>query len=395
MRARLTRGLLETTPRPAKGDIRVQDAEVPSLTARITSTGAVTFYAYYRINGRQRRPKIGAWPTTSIERARQIARDVASDAQAGIDLSGRRAQARAAPTVAEFMASYITDYAEPHKAPRSVISERSAIQRHINPAIGKLKLSELTPRDIARLLATTARLGGPVQANRVGALVSKALNLAEEWGVRERGTNPAARFKRQPEPRRRMALDAAAMMRLGEALGSIEAESRYHALACELVRLLVLTGARRDEILTAKAGQLDHRRRVLRVPRNKEGNPHKTIPLGATAWAICARLALGGGGWLFPSPRREDQRMGAPRAAWTAIKKAARLPADLHIHDLRHTYASSALALGYSLDQIGAVLGHADPTTTQEYAYLLDDPRRAAVTEIDGAVGRIILRKAE
>jgi integrase len=393
MRKRLTRAVLDGAERPATGDIRIQDADVPALTARITSTGAVRFFVYYRMNGQQRRPKIGEWPTMSIERARQIARDTVSDAHSGVDLSKRRTAARTAPTVADHMKAYLEEYARPYKAPSSAYNDMLNINRHIVPALGRMRVSEVASRDIQRLLAKIGQTA-PVQANRVGALLSKAFSLAEEWGARDKGTNPAARYRRQPEPERQMALDSAALARLAEALARAEQIGAHHRLTADLVRLLVLTGARRDELRLATVDRLDKERRRLRVPENKEKNPNKALILGPSAWAICARLALASpSGWLFPSLRHRDGPMAPPRRPWAAIKRMARLPDDLHLHDLRHTYASAALALGYSLDQIGGLLGHSDPNTTKEYAYLLDDPKQQAVAAIDGAVGQIIVKK--
>jgi integrase len=295
---RLTRAVLEGTPRPAKGDVRIQDSEVPSLSARITSTGRVAFYVYYRLNGQQRRPKVGEWPTMSIERARQVARDVVSDAQAGVDLSERRSAARTAPTMADHLHAYLTEYARPYKAPSSAYNDMLAINRHILPAMGRVRVPDVTKRDVQRLLARIAT-DAPVQANRVGALLSKAFALAEEWGVREQGTNPAAGYRKQPEPRRQMALDTKGIARLATALAEADQIDRHHALTADLVRLLMLTGARRDEVRLARRGLLDADTRRLKVPDNKERNPNKALHLGPTAWAICARLSL-----ATPTPAR-------------------------------------------------------------------------------------------
>ncbi len=204
---RLTRGVLENTPRPAKGRIKIRDRDMPRLTVRISSNGRIGFYVYYRSNGRQREPKIGEWPTMSIERAREVARDTVADAQAGIDLSARRKAARAAPTVAKFMDEYLNDYVKPHNAESHAYNVELNIENHIKPHIGKLPVTEVTKRDVDRLLAKIAAKA-PVQANRVGSLLSKAFNLAEEWKYRDENTNPAMKFKRQQERKRRSALDA-------------------------------------------------------------------------------------------------------------------------------------------------------------------------------------------
>ncbi len=166
---------------------------------------------------------------------------------------------------------------------------------------------------------------------------------------------------------------------------------RHYRQTADLVRLLVLTGARRDELRRAKTTDLDHHRRLLNAPVNKERNEFKTILLGSSDWAICAALKLATNtDWLFPSLRLRDGPKAPPRKPWDDIRTWSKMAPGFTLHDLRHTFASAGLALGYSLDQLGGILGHADSSTTQNYAYLLDDPRAAAITEIDQAVGRAL-----
>lgn len=387
MAVRFTRKLVEGVEKPEAGDVRLQDELVPALWLKVTSTGQRSWFAYYRVAGRRRRPKLGDWPTMDIESARKAARTVVGEAATGRDLSAERQSVRRSPTVEALMKRYLEQHAEPHKAKASAYNDKLMIAAHIVPAMGTAKVVEVIGDDVARLLAAVGR-HHPVTANRVRSLLSKAFNLAEAWGLRPRNTNPVAGIARFREPKRRMALTPSGMGRLAVALDALRDQGGYEAQVADFIALLALTGGRRDEIRTAHRGLLLPERRSLRVPENKERNPDKVIPMGATAWAIVAARSLASrNDWLFPSQRRADRPMGPPRRLWSEVKVAAELDPGLHLHDLRHTFASAALGLGYSLAQIGGLLGQSNEATTETYAYLLDDPRRAAATEIDAMLG--------
>ncbi len=125
----------------------------------------------------------------------------------------------------------------------------------------------------------------------------------------------------------------------------------------------------------------------MRIPENKEGNPDKLIFLGDAAWSSVARRKLASQSrWRFPSMKMIRLPRDTPRRLWERLKDAATLPEDLHIHDLRHTYASAALGIGFNLEQIGGILGHSSNSMTERYAYLLDDPRAEAARAIESHI---------
>ena len=195
-------------------------------------------------------------------------------------------------------------------------------------------------------------------------------------------TTPCKGIERNPENKRKRYASAAELARLTAALATLPDQG-----AANVVRLALLTGARRGELLAAKWADFDLSGSggVWTKPHGttKQKTDHR-IPLSAAALPSARRHAAqcGNSEYLFPAkftPHRLDID-----DAWAALRKAADLP-TLRLHDLRHTYASILASSGLSLPIIGALLGHSTPTTTHRYAHLLDDPLRAA-TERAAAV---------
>jgi integrase len=234
----------------------------------------------------------------------------------------------------------------------------------------------------------------PYAANRALALLSKAFNLAELWGWREDGSNPCRHIRKYAETKRKRFLSPKELAALGEALARAEADGALTLppsaeraekrvpiapAAIAAIRLLILTGARKDEIQSLRWDWVDMEGGRLNLPDSKTGE--KAVPLGAAALAVLSVI-----------PRVEGNPHvivgGKPGAAlvnlkdpWGAIREVAGLE-DVRIHDLRHSFASVGAAGGLSLPIIGAILGHTQASTTQRYAHLSDDPLRAAATTI-------------
>jgi integrase len=216
----------------------------------------------------------------------------------------------------------------------------------------------------------TAR--APTHANRTLAVLSRMFNLAVRWGWR--ADNPCRGVERNAENKRHRYLSGAEISRLSSALATLPDQNAANA-----VRLLLLTGARRGELLAAKWADIDLEAKVWVKPAatTKQAALHR-VPLSAAACRLLAEMhaqADDGTEWVVPA------RGGGHRPhindAWIRLRKAASLP-DMRLHDLRHSFASTLASAGLSLPVIGALLGHSTPTTTHRYAHLFDDPLRAA-----------------
>lgn len=382
MRMKLTKTAVGDLPATGKEYV-VSDTDLPGFQVRVHADGRRTYHYRHKTKGGQwRRPKLGEWPTMTPDVARRAARDIQALVWQGHDPAGTRAAEQSAPTVADLWTEEQRRWPASKTAHARVVHE-SLWRLHILPVIGTRPVASVTPADVLACMEH-AGPGKIVTGNRVRAALSSALNVAVdlEWCAR----NAATRVKPAQEPQRRSALSATELRRLGSAMTEFEQEGEPHRQAVALFRLLLLTGARRGEWLNARVADLDVEQAVLHVPQNKEGNPDKTIPLGAAALAIARDVATRarGGVWLFPG-RTTGRPAYPPQWAWQEVRRRAGLP-GLHIHDLRHAFASAAVGLGYSLGQIGGVLGHSEETTTATYGYLLEDPRRALAASVADAI---------
>jgi integrase len=361
---------------------------------KVTPAGAKVYLIQYRMGGRGtpvRRYTIGRqgspWTPDS---ARAEAGRLLGQVRNRIDPAKEKKRAAAAhradadaPSLAAFTDRYVQEYARPYKKPRTVEEEERNLRLHIKPALGRLKLRDVTATDIAKFHA--ARKATPTNANRCRALLSHIFEIAERWGERPIGSNPCRHVQKFLEQKRERFLSPAEMARLGEALATAEGQEPHSALAA--IRLLVLTGCRLSEILTLEWAWVDFARACLRLPDSKTGA--KVVPLGAPALRLLASLPREDDSpYVLPAQRGNGHFVGIQKV-WQRIRDAAKLP-DVRIHDLRHSFASIAVSGGDSLYLVGKVLGHRQARTTERYAHLKDDPLRAVADRTAGTIAAML-----
>ena len=374
-KAKLTKRAVEAV-RPDNRDIILWDTELKGFGCKITPKDRRVYFVYYRTrSGRQRRPTIGVHGAVTCEQARDTARRWLADRDS--DPSGQRQAQKRAPTVAEFAERYLAQHAEAKKRPRSVAQDRRMLDRFILPALGRSKLAEVSRADVVKLHQRLKPT--PYQANRVLALISKMMNLAERWDFRPDGTNPCRHVQRYKERKRERFLSEAELVRLGTVLGEAERTNTETPAVVAAVRLLVFTGCRLSEILTLRWEQVDFDRGVLRLPETKTGA--KTVYLNAPAREVLAALDRDAGNPYAIRGEREGAHLVNLEKPWRRIRARAGL-ADVRLHDLRHSFASVGVALNMGLPVIGALLGHTQAATTQRYAHLAGGPLRAASERI-------------
>jgi len=352
----------------------VPDGEIPGYHLRVSPSGGKVFYLSYRnAAGRKQNFKIGAMGAVTPAAARQRAWEISAGVAVGKDPSAERAAAKTAPTMQDLRDRYMDEHGNRKK---SAYNDALYFDRFILPALGtKKKVRAVEHEDMAALHRSLA--DRPYLANRVRALASTAFGLAETWRDgsgfwRTPGTNPCANVKRYPEEKRRRYLSPEELKRLGTVLDEWRNLGGHHAKVATLIMLLILTGARRSEISGARWEWISWDRGVLILPDSKTGA--KEIRLASPALAILSAMAdqrEPGAIYVFPGVDPE-QPLKNPKRAWHTIRKRAGL-GDLHMHDLRHTFASfGLLRAGGSLEALGGLLGHSDARTTQRYAHLMD-----------------------
>jgi integrase len=375
---KLTKRTVDALKPRRGGDLVVFDSELSGFGVRIKPSGRKSYLIQYRnAGGRSRRLTIAGHGRMTADEARDEAKQLLAAAPRGEDPAEERHRALRAPTIAQLAALYLERHARPRK--KTAIADESMLRRYVLPAFGSQKVEAITRADVARLHHELA--DKPLAANRVLALISVMFNLAESWGLRPQASNPCRHLKRYSERKRERFLSAEEIQRLGAAL--VESQGVEHPSALAAIRLLLLTGARKSEILTLKWEEVDLERYALRLPDSKTGA--KVIALGGPAAALLARLDRCEGNPYVCWGNSAGSHFIGLQHAWQRIRRRAQLPA-VRLHDMRHAYASFGAASGLGLPILGALLGHKTPATTARYAHLANDPLRAAADRIAGEI---------
>ena len=228
----------------------------------------------------------------------------------------------------------------------------------------------------------------PAMANRVVATLSRMFNQAEAWGLAPEGSNPCRFLVKYKERRRERFLTEEEFRRLGRLLSEAAAEGGVSAQAAAAIRLLMLTGCRRNEILTLRWEDVDLDEGELHLRDAKTGP--RAVPLSPAAATLVAGLPRDPGNpWVFPG-KKPGACLTSVDALWHRVRARAGLD-DVRLHDLRHSFASRALALGESLPMIGKLLGHSQVETTARYAHLARDSMQASAARIAASIGADLL----
>ena len=426
MPERITDKLVKDAEAPASGNRIIRDDLVRGFGLRITSAGAKAFILGYSSAGRERRYTIGSYPTWSVEAARKEAKELRRRVDGGADPLAEKEAVREAPDVGDLCDYYEREHL-PRKRPISQRDDKAMLAKIVRPRLGRLKVATVDSDDVARLHAKLSETA-PVRANRVVSLLSKMFSLAvkQKWIA----DNPAKGIARNPEVAWKEYVRGAELSALIAALGE-----RTDASA-DVVRLLLITGARRGETLSATWQQFDLSRGTWRKPASstKQRREHE-VALSAPARKLLSDMrarasAADDADHLFPG-RVEGKPQTDLKTAWHGIvrrasvilwsqqpdtpagtivadlsakmgrdprfaevvreagKRGVKLPAGLtalRVHDLRHSFAAMLASGGASLPLIGALLGHASPTTTARYSHLYADVQREAADRAGAAI---------
>ena len=374
----LTKRLVDAAA-PRETEYQVYDGEIPGLALRVNPNSRKVYTLFYRtLSGRKRTLTLGVHGAITPEQARRLAKDRLAEVTRGGDPAGERQRSRHAPDLAALIERYRAEHLAFKKASTRTRAE-GLLKRIILPAVGKMKVEAVTRPDILAL--HRAHRETPVEANRAITLLSGIFTWAEDAGLVLPEGNPCRRVKKHAERRRERYLSAQELARLGAALAQAERDASESVAAILAIRLLLLTGCRKSEILGLRWEDVDLERSCLRLPDSKTGA--KTVLLGAAALQLLAEAAQEGS-WVCPGGRAGKPLKNLYKP-WGRICKAAGV-AGVRPHDLRHGYVSIGAVGGESLVVIGAIVGHSAAGMTQRYAHLSDDPVRAAADRISSAI---------
>jgi len=351
---------------PEQRKIDYFDIDQRGFMLEVRNSGGKTYYQRYTdARGRERQFKIGPADVLGLAAARRQARTISAQALVGADPQARKAELRAIPTLAELVSDRYLPHVKGYK--RSWRTDETVLRIHILPEFGAQYVDQLRGEPIAMLVQRMRETGYATgTTNRVVIVLRHIFNLARKWRVPGVSENPTAGIALAPDVNRERFLSVEEAQRL---IASIEHDE--NEVAKRAIMLLLLTGARRNEVTHAKWEHLDWDKRTLLVPLSKSGKP-RTIALNAPAISLLRSIRPSDiSPYIFPAPttNRPSPSLYFP---WQRIRVRAGLP-DLRLHDLRHSFASFLVNSGVSLYVVQGLLGHAHTRYTQRYAHLTSD----------------------
>lgn len=356
------------------------DQEITGFILEWRATGGLSYYFRYPIGNRKMRMiKIAKERDISLSEARGQAYLLRREFLAGNEPTIKRMLGSDVPLLKDFINEQYLPSAKVRK--RSWRLDETALNYHFIPKFGQRRMDTITRAEMEAQLESLIKSGfKPVSVNRYLITIKSVYSTAVRWQVLESGKNPCAGISPFPTiARRERFLTQVEAMRLLRVLDG----SRNWRVALS-IKLILLTGARKREILDARWDYINAEARVLTLPNSKSGHP-RHIALSDAALSLLARLPREDNvPWLFFNPQSK-QPLNNLHPAWVNLRTQADLP-DLRIHDLRHSFASFLVNHGRSLYEVQGLLGHQSPRTTMRYAHLAS----SRMVEAANLVGSIV-----
>ena len=372
-RETLTTRIVEALP-VCDHETVVWDRELPGFGVRVHPSGSKVYMVHKRSGGKSRRVTIGSHGVWSLDAARREAGGIIASLKKGETTArpGAENGSASGPRTAEVAEQYMAEHVALRCKATTARSCRDILDKYLLPQFGRLRLGEITPDRVADLHYGLREK--PIMANQVIDVLSRLFHKARESGYLPEGGNPCRFIKKYPTRSCERFLSEREFERLGAVLDELEATGKISTSAAAGLRLLMLTGCRRNEILTLRWEDVDLEHDEIRLRDAKTGA--RAVPLSPTARQVLAGLPRKPDNPWVIFGRGPGTRLSNLNATGGVVRKKARLE-DVRIHDLRHSFASRALSLGESLPMIGRLLGHRKVQTTARYAHLARDSVKA------------------
>ena len=355
--------------KPDTTEYAVWDSEVSGLGVRVRPSGHRSFVWHGRVQGEPVRATIGPAGILTVEDARKRALALHLGT-APCNADGRSS----APLFREFVLGEWWPAYRRRCAASSCRFANRVLERQLIPAFGHLPLDAIRRIDVERWFDDYS-CTAPGGANKALEIVGQIMNAALTAGHVE--TAPVKGIAKNPRPKLTRFLSAEEIERLHRVLDRLVDERPSRGQQADIVRLLLLTGCRKGEILKLRWSEVDGD--CLNLARTKTGP--RRVWLSQSGQAILARQPRAAGPYVFPSPMHPDKPLSNALHFWHRARKEAGLD-DVRLHDLRHTVASQAVARGVPLSTVARMLGHADPKMTLRYAHVDDRDLQAAAERI-------------
>ena len=340
------------------------DTELSGFQLEVRSTGTKTFYYSYSLDNKRTMHKLGNADTMTADEARSLATKMRK-AIATDTLENMFVKKSKTPLLKEFYEEHYLPHVKLHSSTWD--KNLSTFKIHILPALGEYHMDEITLPLISKLhreMVIKKKLANGT-ANKVLVFLRHSYNLAMDLKIAGITENPAAKVKQFEEQHKERYLTKLEAKRLMKA---VEESKNIHLKY--IVRFLLLTGARRSEVLRAEWSHIDYIRGVWTIPITKNKKIRKR-PISPELQELIAEIPIISHKWLFPAKKTDTHYKDVNRAWYHARTKAGLQ--DVRMHDLRHSFASQLVNSGQSLYVVQKLLGHSNLKMTQRYAHLDDD----------------------
>ena len=385
-RINFTERALENLSIPTSGQAVYYDTgSHDGLCVIVTYGGAKTYYAYMKFQGTPKRVKIGRVGQIKLCDARRQAHSLKEMATNGTDPSVQRRENLNDMTLRQFYENiYKPEYSTIYKKQHSVVNDDSVFKHRLNQFHNR-KLLSIKSDEIERLHAETCKTHSPYTANRVLSLIKHMYVIAVKKGLMGVHGNPAGGIRKFTEKSRDRFLNGDELKRFWTAL----AECKNDVFR-NYVMISLMTGMRRNNVLTMRWEHVDFTSGLIYVPDSKDGQPLQ-IPMVNQLRELLLKINQGKKkGWVLPSNKSASGHLEDPKRPWQSLLKAANIT-DMRIHDLRRTMGSWQAISGASLPVIGKSLGHKSTSATQVYSRLTVDPIRDSMqTATDKMLGFVV-----
>jgi integrase len=353
------------------------DTKTTGLVVQVSSTGRKTYYLRYQ-NDRKKtiQRKLVCATSVKLIDARELAKKQLSQIALGVDPFDAKKILKDVPTVAEFVIDNYLPYVKTYK--RSWDTDASLIKNHVLPNFGKLYMDDISKKDIIQFISQHAKTHKPGSVNRVIILLRYIFNLSIQWetiGVTKNPTAGIPLLEENNKNERYLSAQEANVL-----IGALQ--SSENPMLQYIIPMLILTGARKNEVLKCRWEDFNFENRVWRIPVTKSGKA-RHVPISDGVIHLLQSVPHTCD-YVFANPKTHKPFVSI-FCSWNTARKSVGLE-DVRIHDLRHSFASFLVNNGRSLYEVQRILGHTQIKTTQRYAHLSNDSLLAAANEISKAV---------
>lgn len=346
------------------------------LVLEVRATGTKTFYYRYNTDGKTHQKKLSSSTAITADEARKLVQQLKSNSErtTPITINESKLQDTNTITLNQFFTKYYLPHIQLHS--KSWKKNLSTFQNHILPELGDIQLDQLSTTHIAKVHLEAVTIKGLAHgtANKIPVFLRHCFNIALDIQLSSITHNPARKVKLLKEKYKERYLSKSETKKLIEAIStSKNIHLKY------IVPYLLLTGARKTEVLEARWKDIDIENLIWTIPKTKNGKI-RYIPISKQLHQLILQIPRTKSPYLFTSPLNPNEPYRDIYTAWDNAKKRAGVE-DIVLHSLRHTFASQLVNNGVSLYEVQKLLGHASSTMTQRYAHLSNDSLIKAVSK--------------